>query len=55
MCIMNTDVPAVAEGLPVGTVLANGGSRTSLLARGASPALPRHAEGTRAVAHPHQR
>lgn len=37
MCIMNTDIPAVAEELPVGTVLANSSSRTSSLARGASP------------------
>lgn len=50
MCIMNTDIPAVAEEPPVGTVLANGGSRSSSLARGASPALPRRAKGTRAVA-----
>lgn len=40
MCIMNTDIPAVAEEPPVGIVLANGGSQTSPTARGASPALP---------------
>lgn len=49
MCIMNTDIPAVAEEPPVGTVLANGGPWTSSLARGTSPALPRHAKGTCAV------
>lgn len=50
MCIMNRDIPAVAEEPPMGTVLANGGPWTSSLARGTAPALPRCAEGTRAVA-----
>lgn len=53
---MNTDIPAVAEEPPVGTVLANSGPRTSSLARRASPpALPRRAKGTRGRgAHPHR-
>lgn len=39
MCIMNTDIPAVAEEPPIGIVLANGGSQTSPTAHGASPVL----------------
>ena len=52
MCIINADVPAVTEQPPTGTLLAIGSPQTSSLARGASPALPRRAEGTRV--HPHR-